>query len=198
MKKRISGFDGSVITEPSYNVIQIPLQQQSGDLWKGTVAMTGGGLCQWALSAINIGIKYSDATHLGKELIPGNIVGTTVAFDDDASRNGQFNISSGNNLVYAPKYFPVIERLSSIKNSVKSDRLSLFGKGGRYGLFRVNIVNDDIRISYQPTIDEGKKVEMIFPYEKKEGVTFTYVYPDGKRVSSKEIKPDFQMVEKIK
>ncbi|MEB8305308.1 hypothetical protein NGI06_23635, partial [Citrobacter braakii] len=43
MKKRISGFDGSVITEPSYNVIGIPMQQESGDVWKAKVAMTGGG-----------------------------------------------------------------------------------------------------------------------------------------------------------
>lgn len=42
-KKRVNGFDGSVDSEPSYNVIKVPLQQQNGDRWKGTVAMTGGG-----------------------------------------------------------------------------------------------------------------------------------------------------------
>ena len=29
-KKRISGFDGSVIMEPSYNVIELSMQQESG------------------------------------------------------------------------------------------------------------------------------------------------------------------------
>ena len=46
LKKRVSGFDGSVITEPSYNVIGIPMQQESGDTWKVKVAMTGGGTCK--------------------------------------------------------------------------------------------------------------------------------------------------------
>ena len=40
-KKRISGFDGSVISEPSYNVIRIPMQQEDGDIWKAKVAVTG-------------------------------------------------------------------------------------------------------------------------------------------------------------
>ncbi|WP_249168471.1 hypothetical protein [Erwinia sp. E602] len=74
-KKRISGFDGSVITEPSYNVIGIPMQQESGDTWKAKVAITGGGSCKWTLSAVNLGIEYIDAIHLGKDLVPGTAVG---------------------------------------------------------------------------------------------------------------------------
>ncbi|EGO6385635.1 hypothetical protein IUZ13_004920, partial [Escherichia coli] len=89
MKKRISGADGSVITEPSYNVIGIPMQQESGDVWKAKVALIGGGSCKWTLSAVNLGIEYIDATHLGKDLVPGTAVGVSLAFDNDASRNGQ-------------------------------------------------------------------------------------------------------------
>ena len=198
MKKRISGFDGSIITEPSYNLVQIPLQRQDGDLWKGQVAMTGGGLCQWTLSAISLGIRYHDAAHLGKELTPGAAVGAKIAFDNDASRNGQFYDAYGKNLQYSPKYYPVIERWSATKDSIEADRLNLFGKNTPFWLVRVNIVNDDFHMSYQPTIDEEKKVEMIFPYEKKEGATYTFVYPDGERVSSREIDPDFHRVDKIK
>ena len=68
LKKRVSGFDGSVITEPSYNVIGIPMQQESGDTWKVKVAMTGGGTCKWTLSAVNLGIEYIDATHLCQDV----------------------------------------------------------------------------------------------------------------------------------
>ncbi|HGT0850697.1 MULTISPECIES: hypothetical protein [Enterobacter cloacae complex] len=107
MKKRISGFDGSVITEPSYNVIGIPMQQESGDIWKAKVAMTGGGSCKWTLSAVNLGIEYIDATHLGKDLVPGTAVGVTLAFDNDASRNGQFTFVTGN-IDLSPKYYPYI------------------------------------------------------------------------------------------
>ena len=55
LKKRISGVDGSAITEPSYNVISIPLQQSGdNDLWIAKVAMSGGGSCEWTLSAFNL------------------------------------------------------------------------------------------------------------------------------------------------
>ncbi|HCT6445946.1 TPA: hypothetical protein OT526_005185, partial [Enterobacter hormaechei] len=101
-KKRISGFDGSVITEPSDNVIKIPMQQESGDIWKAKVAMTGGGSCEWTLSAVNLGIEYIDATHLGKDLVPGTAVGVSLAFDNDSSRNGKFYMVTGNNLKLAP------------------------------------------------------------------------------------------------
>lgn len=50
--------------------------------------MTGGGSGKWALSAITLGIKYISAAHLGKDLVPGTAVGVTLAFDNDASRNG--------------------------------------------------------------------------------------------------------------
>ena len=71
MKNRASGFDGSVITEPSYNVIGVPMQQDSGDIWKAKVSMTGGGSFKWTLSAVNLGIEYINAIHLGKDLVPG-------------------------------------------------------------------------------------------------------------------------------
>ena len=124
IKKRISGFDGSVITEPSYNVIDIPLQQQKGDNWRAKVPMTGGGSCQWSLSAINLGIEYIEATHLGKDLVPGTAVGATIAFDNDADRDGRFVPSTGD-LRMSPKYYPyIIER--KIAENTKS--LTLLGK----------------------------------------------------------------------
>lgn len=123
MKKRISGFDGSVITEPSYNVIGIPMQQESGDIWKAKVAMTGGGSCKWTLSAVNLGIEYIDAIHLGKDLVPGTAVGVTLAFDNDASRNGQFTFVTGD-VDLSPKYYPYIreKKMGGVENS-----LSLIG-----------------------------------------------------------------------
>lgn len=125
MKKRISGFDGSVITEPSYNVIGIPMQQEGGDIWKAKVAMTGGGSCKWTLSAVNLGIEYIDAIHLGKDLVPGTAVGVTLAFDNDASRNGQFDILYDSNPIFSSTYYPLIKTNKMIR---ENDSLNLFGK----------------------------------------------------------------------
>ena len=83
------------------------MQQVSGDTWKAKVAKTGGGSCKWTLSAVNLGIEYIDAIHLGKGLVPGTAVGVALAFDNDASRNGKYRSVQGD-LKLSPKYYPYI------------------------------------------------------------------------------------------
>ena len=189
MKNRISGFDGSVITEPSYNVIGIPMQQESGDIWKAKVAMTGGGTCKWTLSAVNLGIEYIDATHLGKDLVPGTAVGVSLAFDNDASRNGQYRSAQGD-LNLSPKYYPYI-RERNIAEKTKS--LSLFGEED-FILLRISNPN---KVFYHPVIDELKVVKYIEPEKKIEGVYSEIIYPDGSVVSDGTVFPNFDKVDKM-
>ncbi|MEI2264064.1 hypothetical protein [Erwinia sp. CGal63] len=198
-KKRISGFDGSVITEPSYNVISVPLQQQSDDIWKVKVATIGGGTCKWSLSAITLGIEYIDATHIEKDLVPGTAVGAEIAFDNDASRNGTFNIIVGNRLTYSPQYYPLIKRWKNEKEPGMVDKLYLFGKENAFWNVHLDInKNQEAWILYHPKINESKKVEMIFPNDNKEGATYNFLYPNGEKIPSREINPDFNKLEKIK
>ncbi|WP_241609648.1 hypothetical protein [Rosenbergiella australiborealis] len=188
-KKRISGFDGSVITEPSYNAISIPMQQENGDIWKGKVAVTGGGSCKWALSAVTLGIQYSDATHLGKDLVPGTEVGVSLAFDNDASRNGQFTFVTGD-IDLSPKYYPYIreKKMGGVENS-----LSLFGKKNFLSL-RVG----DIRfVRFSPEIDEGKITRFVGLEKKVKGKYPKIIYPDGSVAPEKTLFPDFDKVDKM-
>ncbi|MBT0727936.1 hypothetical protein HGT73_11230 [Rosenbergiella australiborealis] len=188
-KKRISGFDGSVITEPSYNAISIPMQQENGDIWKGKVAVTGGGSCKWALSAVTLGIQYSDATHLGKDLVPGTEVGVSLAFDNDASRNGQFTFVTGD-IDLSPKYYPYIreKKMGGVENS-----LSLFGKKD-FLLLRVG----DIRfVRFSPEIDEGKITRFVGLEKKVKGKYPKIIYPDGSIAPEKTLFPDFDKVDKM-
>ncbi|VAL65388.1 Uncharacterised protein [Enterobacter kobei] len=196
MKKRISGFDGSSVTEPSYNGMKIPLQQQGkSDVWIAKVAMSGGGPCDWTLSEINLGIEYTDATHLGKGLIPGSAVGATVAFDNDASRNGQFDTVAGNDFNYTPKYYPFIKKWNDSPQSTMRDKLYLFGKEDAFWKVKLDYKpNENILINYNPSIDESKKVLMIFPNKKGKDAMYSFVYPDGSVISSKNTTPDFSKV----
>jgi len=189
-KKRISGFDGSVITEHSYNVRGIPMQQESGDVWKAKVAVSGGGSCQWTLSAVNLGIEYIDATHLEKDLVPGTAVGATVAFDNDASRNGQFRTISGD-LHISPKYYPYISEWK-IQEKVKT--LSLLGKKN----FLSYKLSYSSSIYFSPEIDEKKVVRYIQPEKKIDGVYSKIIYPDGSIAPERTIRPDFELVDKMK
>ncbi len=190
LKKRVSGVDGSVITEPSYNVIKIPLQQRDNDLWKAKVAMTGGGSCNWTLSALNLGIEYIDATHLGKDLVPGTAVGASIAFDDDASRNGKFTAVQGD-IWISKKYYPYI-RERNISEKIKT--LSLLGKKSFVSYREINANN----ILFNPKVDESKIVKFIEPEKKIDGAHAKIVYPDGSIAPERTLFPDFNLVDKMK
>ncbi len=189
MKKRISGFDGSVITEPSYNVIGIPMQQESGDIWKAKVAMTGGGPCKWTLSAVNLGIEYIDATHIGKDLVPGTAVGVSLAFDNDASRNGQYRLVQGD-LKLSPKYYPYITEWNLNK---KLKDLSLYGKKS-FLSYRITNGNN---VLFDPSLDESKIIRYIEPEKKVKGVYPSIIYPDGSVISDGTVFPDFDKVDRM-
>ncbi|HED3068082.1 TPA: hypothetical protein R4057_005149, partial [Kluyvera ascorbata] len=176
--------------EPSYNVIGIPMQQEGGDIWKAKVAMTGGGSCKWTLSAVNLGIEYIDATHLGKDLVPGTAVGVSLAFDNDASRNGQYKAVHGD-LKLSPKYYPYIIRWRLIRNR---SELTLLGAQDFF-LYHVVDVNN---ISFEPLIDEGKITQYIEPEKKIKGVHSKIIYPDGSVISDGTVFPDFDKVDKMK
>ncbi|WP_370968243.1 hypothetical protein [Enterobacter wuhouensis] len=193
MKKRISGFDGSVITEPSYNVIGVPMQQESGDIWKAKVAMTGGGSCKWTLSAVNLGIEYIDAIHLGKDLIPGTAAGATLAFDNDASRNGQFYMETGNDVKLTPDYYPLIHTNRRIQ---KKDVLELFGKEDFIKRRISYNVSDDVSVLFSPRLDESKVVKIVAPAEYKVGAYYKIIYPDGTVVSDGSTHPDIRKMAK--
>ncbi|MGV3347000.1 hypothetical protein ACGVWS_15150 [Enterobacteriaceae bacterium LUAb1] len=192
-KKRISGFDGSVITEPSYNVIGIPMQQERGDIWKAKVAMTGGGACKWTLSAITLGIEYIDATHLGKDLVPGTAAGVSLAFDNDASRNGQFYMETGNTLTLTPDYYPLIHTNKRIQ---KNDALELFGKEDFIQRRITYNISDDVVVLFAPHLDESKVVKIVAPDEYKVGAYYKIIYPDGTVVSDGSTHPDIKKMAK--
>ncbi|MBN7123376.1 hypothetical protein BSU01_16925 [Erwinia billingiae] len=192
MKQRISGFDGSVITEPSYNVIGIPMQQESRDIWKAKVAMNGGGSCKWTLSSVNLGIEYIDATHLGKDLVPGTAVGVTLAFDNDASRNGQFDILSDSNPIFSSTYYPLIKTNKMIR---ENDSLNIFGKDD-FLQKKITNLNNSVTVKFKPNLDESKIVKMVAPKEHKVGVFYKIIYPDGTVVSDGSTHPDIRKMAK--
>jgi len=190
MKSSINGVDGSREEKPSYNPVKIPLQQQQGSsLWSAKVAMTGGGPCDWTLSEFNLGIEYIDATHLGKDLVPGTAVGATIAFDDIAARNGQFDSKYGN-VNISSKYFPYITEWRLGENRKK---LSLLGKEK---FMSIRAYSPQF-IRFSPEINERKVVRFIGVTKKIKGVYSQIVYPDGSIVSDGTVFPDFDRVDKI-
>lgn len=146
-----------------------------------------------------MGIEYIDATHFGNDLIPGTAVGATIAFDADAARNGQFDSVMGNEFNYSPKYYPFIKKWNDSPQSTMKDKLYLFGKEDAFWKVKLNYKsNEDILINYNPSLDESKKVLMTFPNKKGKDAMYSFVYPDGSIIASKNTTPDFSKVDKMK
>ncbi|MEY8713612.1 hypothetical protein [Mangrovibacter phragmitis] len=186
-KKRISGFDGSVISEPSYGAVHVPMQQ-NGDIWSGKVAITGGGICKWTLSAITFGIEYIDATHMGKDLVLGTAVGATFAFEHSAVRNGVFEHLSNSDVTLSPIYYPVIKTNKLIR---QNDSLHLFGKDDFIKKRMLNL-SQTVNIKFNPVLDESKIVRMVAPEKHIVGEFYKIIYPDGTVVSDGSIHPDIR------
>ncbi|VAL65389.1 Uncharacterised protein [Enterobacter kobei] len=154
--------------------------------------MTGGGSCKWTLSAVNLGIEYIDATHLGKDLVPGTAVGVTLAFDNDASRNGQFDILSDSNPIFSSTYYPLIKTNKMIR---ENDSLNIFGEEN-FLQKKITKLTGSVTVKFIPNLDESKIVKMVAPKEHKVGVFYKIIYPDGTVVSDGSTHPDIRRMEK--
>lgn len=187
-RELMSMRDGKHYEKVGLNPIKIPLLQEknSSDIWIAKIAKDGGGKCNWKLSEFNLGIEYIDAAHLGKGLVPGNAVGATIAFDDNATKNGLFKIFEGSALVLSPEYYPLIQ---SNKRISTDDMLNLFGEKDFMQIKMISSAKN-IQLKFKPTLDESKLVKMIAPKEHKVGAFYKIVYPDGSVVSDGTTHPD--------
>jgi hypothetical protein len=186
-RELMSMRDGQHYEKVGLNPIKIPLQEKSSSgIWIAKIAKDGGGKCNWKLSEFNLGIEYVDTTHLGKGLVPGTAVGATIAFDDNATKNGRFKVFESSELVLSPVYYPLID---SNKDINVNDTLNLFGQDD-FLLKKIVSPAKSIQIKFEPTVDESKVVRMIAPTEQKVGVNYKIIYPDGSVVSDGTTHPD--------
>ncbi|UAN18710.1 hypothetical protein [Enterobacter asburiae] len=186
-RELMSMRDGHHYEKVGYNPVKIPLQKQSdSDMWVAKIAKDGGGKCNWQLSEFNLGIEYIDATHLGKGLVPGNAVGATIAFDDNATKNGLFKTVHGD-INLSPIYYPYIRerKLNSTETS-----LSLLGEE----IFISLKADGTNKVSFIPRLDESKVNRYIGVAKKEPGSYAKIIYPDGSVAPEGTIIPDFNKI----
>ncbi|QIK14147.1 hypothetical protein G7090_12495 [Leclercia sp. 29361] len=186
-RELMSMRDGQHYEKVGLNPIKIPLQEKnSSGVWIAKIAKDGGGKCNWKLSEFNLGIEYIDATHLGKGLVPGTAVGATIAFDDNATKNGLFKVFENPELLLSPTYYPLVQNNKRIN---ANDMLNLFGEKD---FMQIKMVSPAkvIQVIFKPTLDESKLVKMIAPKEHKVGAFYKIIYPNGTVVSDGTTHPD--------
>ena len=186
-RELVSMRDGQHYEKVGYNPVKIPLQKHNdSDIWVAKIAKDGGGKCNWKLSEFNLGIEYVDATHLGKGLVPGTSVGATIAFDDNATKNGLFKTVHGD-ITLSPKYYPYIRER---KLNTTETSLSLLGAQNFISLRG----NATTKVSFMPFLDETKVTRYIGVEKKEPGAHAKIIYPDGSVAPKGTITPDFNKI----
>lgn len=188
-RKLVSMRDGKHYEKSGYNLIKTPLNKHyDSDVWSAKVAINGGGKCNWMLSELNLGIKYIDVKHLGDNLVLGTSVGMTVAFGNNSTQYGLFELVSGNDMHLSPRYYPLIKENKRI---IEFNSLSLFGKNN-FIKKTMMALSGDMSVVFTPTLDETKIVYMIAPENSGVGDFYKFYYPNGDVVSDGSTHPDLK------
>ncbi|WP_227732153.1 hypothetical protein [Yersinia proxima] len=171
------------------NYVNMDFDKTAGN-YKNKIPIDDGGPCEWKLSRITLGIKYSRSEHIIKNsgVKIGTAVGIEVAFDEQGERSGDY-ISANNPLSVSPTYYPIVKERYIVAEGVF---LSLLGKKD-FELYKIN--NHDGRnltVNFSPIIDESKIVKMVGPKIKKKGNHWRIEYPDGSVTSNAEVTPNFE------
>lgn len=143
------------------------------------------------LSELNLGIKYIDVKHLGDNLGLGTSVGMTVAFGNNSTQDGLFEIVSGNDMHLSPRYYPLIKENKRIS---EFNYLNLFGENN-FIKKRMMVLSGDMSVVFTPTLDETKIVYMIAPGNQDVGSFYKFYYPNGDVVSDGSPHPDLKKIE---
>lgn len=186
-RELMSMRDGQHYEKVGLNPVKIPLQNQyDSNVWVAKIAKNGGGKCNWKLSEFNLGIEYIDATHLGKGLVPGTAVGATIAFDDNATKNGLFETVHGD-ITLSPTYYPYIRerKLNSTETtlSLLGERNFIFLRG-----------EAATKVIFMPSLDETKITRYIGVKKKEPRAHAQIIYPDGSVAPKGTIVPDFNKI----
>ncbi|EEQ08587.1 hypothetical protein ymoll0001_41250 [Yersinia mollaretii ATCC 43969] len=171
------------------NYVNMDFDEISGN-FKSKIPIDGGGQCEWKLSRITLGIKYSRSEHIIKNsgVKIGTAVGIEVVFDEQGERSGDY-ISANNPLSVSPTYHPIVKERYIVAEGIF---LSLFGKKD-FELYKINNYDGrNLTINFSPIIDESKVVKMVGPKIKKKGNHWRIEYPDGSVTSNGEVTPDFE------
>ncbi|MCG8159126.1 hypothetical protein JMY81_23535 [Brenneria goodwinii] len=186
--------DMSKVKSRGYNPVHMALQPDAGGrVYRQRVAVDGGGPCEWKLSMITLGIKYSRTDHLVKNAEVGPGSGLKVAFDSEASNNGYYE-PVRNELAYSAVYYPFL-----IEHYLGESKRELWIYGEqdfRQYLMKINEGRVG-KIIFLPKLDEKKIVTWQGVKKMNAGEKSKITYPDGS-VAFGKTDPDYNKLKNMK
>ncbi|WP_380177462.1 hypothetical protein [Kalamiella sp. sgz302252] len=165
---------GAISSRAGYHLLTVPFKPEAGsDIVSNSVALDGGGRCEWKMSNIRFEFQHHDMKKFGgdiKENIPNDIV---FVFDKNSPPRGNGHYEE----LYGPLsivkyYFPLV------KKAFRGDGGSVLNIMGQPMLsYRIQNTNS---ILFKPVINSDLLVN-VFPPEKK-GDGYLLIYPNGEKL----------------
>ncbi|OWO80957.1 hypothetical protein [Photorhabdus luminescens] len=168
---------------PTYNGLRlenVKADPKTG-YFQAKLPFNGGGRCKWKIDRAFVSVRYTDVSHLMKDVVNegGNGTGLT-AFINDATQTSLSENTVLNTLDFRPVIYPILEIVEGFPK-----RLFLRGEVGTR-FFQLKLTpGAEWKILFKPKLDETKIPKITITHGKGEWVE----YPDGR------IKTDTQQVD---
>ncbi len=173
-RDKIFTSTGEITSRAGYHLLTVPFKPETGsDMVSNSVALNGGGQCEWKLSNIKFDFQYHNMKKFGarvKRSIPSDIV---FVFDRNAPPRGDGHYDDVYGVIEIEKnYYPLIRR----KNT-DEEMLVLSIQGQPMLTYRVHDANS---IVFKPIFHSDMVVNAVPP--KKKGDGYSLFYPNGDEI----------------
>ncbi|QXF32448.1 hypothetical protein CE143_04165 [Photorhabdus luminescens] len=159
---------------PTYNGLRledVKADPKTG-YFQAKLPFNGGGRCKWKIDRAFVSVRYTDVSHLMKDVVNkgGNGTGLT-AFINDATQTSLSRTTVLNTLDFRPVIYPILEIVEGFPK-----RLFLRGEVGTR-FFQLKLTpGAEWKIIFKPKLDETKIPKITITNGKGEWVE----YPNGR------------------
>jgi len=188
--------DGIAYEVDGFYPIEVqPRQVGQSDLYEAKLARDGGGACQWKLSNVTFGVRYSNTTRFGEQVKPGGGGGIIVMFDNNFPQQRSYpdrtEVVTGD-LLIVRDYYPWVSE-SFLGGYEKQARL--VGPGDIYLAFKSLTAK---KVRFIPALHDENIVYSVEGRVKKKGNYTQFTYPDGSIIADGSSEPDFDKLQAIR
>ncbi|WP_380177461.1 hypothetical protein [Kalamiella sp. sgz302252] len=165
---------GAISSRAGYHLLTVPFKPEAGsDIVSNSVALDGGGYCEWKISNFIFSFEYQDKTIFGANVKENTSKDIVFMFDDNAPPRGDGHHERiSGNIIITKDYYPIV-----LKKFTHDGMDALYIQGQPMLTYRVY---DSKAILFNPVFHSDMLVNA-FPPEKK-GDGYLLIYPNGEKL----------------
>ncbi|WP_413453493.1 hypothetical protein [Erwinia persicina] len=175
-RDKIFTSTGALSSRAGYHLLTVPFKAEPGSgTVSNSVALDGGGQCEWKLSNILFQFKFSDMTKFGSD-VKKNISNDIVfVFDENSPPRGDGHYENiSGDAVIKQDYYPLVRHDRMIDHA---KILRLINKD----MLTYRVTNPK-SILFEPNVHSDKVVNVLGP--EKFGEDSVTTYPDGTQTTN--------------